>query len=169
MQLKKSKSSEWRTPPWLFETLNKRFHFDFDACASEENKLCDKYCDIKNPFENTAPDMIARAYGSVFCNPPYDAKTLWRVLAHIIKICQVANADGLKFVTAFLVPCKTDQEWWMQACYYATEINFIQKRLRFSGSKDTAQQSHAVFVFDANFLRHRHIKFIFQPDKKGAK
>jgi len=169
MRIEKSKSSEWRTPAWLFEALDRRFHFDFDACASAENNLCDKYCDISSPFENTAPDMISRAYAAVFCNPPYDTKTLWKITSHIIKICFVAQAEGFRFMTALLVPCKTDQEWWMQACYFATEINFIQKRLRFSGSKDTSQQSHAVFIFDANFLRQRHIKFIFQPNKKGDK
>lgn len=38
-----SNTDNWATPQWLFDELNKTFHFTIDVCASEENHKCDKY------------------------------------------------------------------------------------------------------------------------------
>ena len=38
-----SKSPEWETPQWLFDLLDKEFHFKLDVCASKENHKCEKY------------------------------------------------------------------------------------------------------------------------------
>lgn len=38
-----SKSDEWATPQYLFDELDKEFHFDIDACATDENHKCDVY------------------------------------------------------------------------------------------------------------------------------
>ncbi len=37
------KSDEWATPDPLFQELDREFHFDLDACASDENHKCDRY------------------------------------------------------------------------------------------------------------------------------
>ena len=38
-----SKSDEWATPQSFFDELDKEFHFDLDAAASEENHKCSRY------------------------------------------------------------------------------------------------------------------------------
>ena len=38
-----SKTSEWETPQWLFDELNKEFHFELDVCATKENTKCDNF------------------------------------------------------------------------------------------------------------------------------
>ena len=38
-----SNTDEWETPQWLFNELDKEFHFDLDPCASDENHKCDHY------------------------------------------------------------------------------------------------------------------------------
>lgn len=38
-----SKSDEWETPEAFFQELDKEFHFDLDACASDDNHKCDRY------------------------------------------------------------------------------------------------------------------------------
>jgi phage N-6-adenine-methyltransferase len=38
-----SERTEWSTPDDLYDELNKEFHFDLDACASDENHKCDHY------------------------------------------------------------------------------------------------------------------------------
>ena len=36
-------TDEWATPEGLFQELDKEFHFDLDACASDENHKCEMY------------------------------------------------------------------------------------------------------------------------------
>lgn len=43
-----SNSDEWETPQELFEQLNREFNFTLDACATENNRKCEKYYSIKN-------------------------------------------------------------------------------------------------------------------------
>lgn len=170
MQLKPSQSSEWRTPPWLFKRFDDLYHFDLDACATEDNSLCGvQFYDIDRKYQDQDAEGVAKMRSAIFCNPPYDTKSLTQISTHLIHVCQFAKDIHKRVVAVLLCPCKTDQEWWMNACYFATKICFIQGRLRFSGAKDGAQQSHAVFVFDSFCLNHRKIEFIFQPDKKHGK
>lgn len=36
-------SDEWETPQEVFDRLDQEFHFTLDACATSENKKCEKY------------------------------------------------------------------------------------------------------------------------------
>ena len=38
-----SNTNEWETPKWLFDKLNKEFHFTLDPCCTPINRKCDKY------------------------------------------------------------------------------------------------------------------------------
>ena len=38
-----SQSENWSTPLALFTELDKRFHFNLDPCADDENHKCQKY------------------------------------------------------------------------------------------------------------------------------
>lgn len=38
-----SKSDLWETPHYLFDKLDRKFHFDVDVCAIEENAKCKKF------------------------------------------------------------------------------------------------------------------------------
>lgn len=38
-----SKTDNWATPQYLFDELNKEFHFTLDPCADEFNHKCEKY------------------------------------------------------------------------------------------------------------------------------
>jgi hypothetical protein len=84
---------------------------------------------------------------------------------HVFMLCANAKAQRYRLLTAVLTPVKSDQSWFHAALSYATEINFTKGRLRFSGSKDTAQQSHCVFVFDSFFLGTQKIISIEKPKK----
>lgn len=74
----------WQTPKYVFNWLNKRFNFDLDACADEENRLCKYYCydDGEGGFLNFDPrDIDVGDYQTVFypksiwINPPYSNVT----------------------------------------------------------------------------------------------
>jgi phage N-6-adenine-methyltransferase len=57
---------EWRTPRWLFETLDGIFHFTVDAAANAENALVPRYWD-------QGQDALQQDWSqeTVWCNPPY--------------------------------------------------------------------------------------------------
>lgn len=165
MQLKPSKSSAWETPRWLFDRFDKLYHFETDACASSDNALCPFFYEIDRKYQDQDAEKMAQDATAIFCNPPYDAKSLTQISTKLIHVCQFGKEKGKRIVAVLLCPCKTDQEWWINCCYFATKISFIKGRLHFSG-KDSAQQSHAVFTFDSLNLGHRQIDFIFQPEKK---
>lgn len=166
MILKRSKTSEYRTPKWLFDMFNDRYKFDLDAAASKENALCKRYCTKESPFQSENPEAIVDCQGAIFCNPPYDVKSLDSFADFIVRCTKLAYEERRHIVIVFLVPCKTDQDWWFQACQYCTELYFIKGRLKFSDTKDAAQQSHAVFVFDSNYPYHCRVQFINQPRVK---
>ena len=54
----------WETPDYIFNWLNSRFNFDFDGCASEENKKTELFSDdfLNEDFDDTY---------RIFVNPPY--------------------------------------------------------------------------------------------------
>ena len=60
-----SESIEWETPQWLFDELDKEFHFTLDAAASKTNAKCSR-------FFNKKDDALTQKWeGVVWCNPPY--------------------------------------------------------------------------------------------------
>ena len=61
-----SKSNEYGTPQALFDSLNKKYGFTLDPCASEGNAKCFNYFTVK---EN---GLVQSWEGEiVFMNPPY--------------------------------------------------------------------------------------------------
>lgn len=75
--------NEKRTPLNLFNYLNRRYHFDYDAMASHANALCDLYSTIDGTFKKQATgpayhkvnnrDGLAIDWADmrVWINPPY--------------------------------------------------------------------------------------------------
>ena len=55
-----SKSDEWATPQSFFDELDKEFHFDLDAAASEENHKCSRYFTMQD-------DGLTQNWGGVEC------------------------------------------------------------------------------------------------------
>jgi len=63
-----SKSNYWQTPPELFRKLNEEFHFEIDAAAGANNRLCSKYFSE----DNSSLDKNWIDYGTnIWLNPPY--------------------------------------------------------------------------------------------------
>lgn len=42
-RMNKKYSDEWATPEDFFQDLDREFHFDLDACATDDNHKCDEY------------------------------------------------------------------------------------------------------------------------------
>ena len=118
--------SHWRTPEDLYNLLNEEFHFDFDPC----------------PYNNNpAFDGLTIEWGNVnFCNPPYG-----RMIGKwILKGFQEWQKGR---TVVFLIPSRTDTRWWHKFIMKATEIRFIEGRLRFSSYHNSAPFPSAIVIF----------------------
>lgn len=66
----------WITPSWLYDDLKKQYKFEFDCCATTENKKCRSY---SSDFEKIyAMDRTA------WMNPPFSI--VWKMFVHFFKV-----------------------------------------------------------------------------------
>ena len=116
-----SGNDELRTPGYLWDWLNRRFDFDYDAAASHENRRCGMWSTQDGTFGLT-PDIWGRTgteyvRGSlkdgltypwkgrrVFVNPPYSRPLLGQFIEKAIS--ERDNAE----IIVMLVKCDTSTE-----------------------------------------------------------
>lgn len=68
-----SNSCEWETPQYLFDELNREFHFTLDPCSTDENAKCKKH--YTKDEDGLNQDWTGEI---VYCNPPYGREMpLW--------------------------------------------------------------------------------------------
>jgi len=121
-----SLSPHWATPKWLYDELNREFHFNFDPCP-------------KNPKF----DGLSIPWCSVnYMNPPYGRK--------ITRWVKKAYDESLKGATVVcLLPSRTVTRWWHNYVMKAKEIRFIKGRLKFGDSKNSAPFPSCIVIFKA--------------------
>jgi hypothetical protein len=119
-----SEKHDWTTPKETYIGLDREFHFDFDPCPT-------------NPTFNG----LAIEWGkSNFVNPPYGKE--------IRKWIQKGYEQWkLGKTVVFLIPSRTDTNWWHNFIMKATEIRFIKGRLKFGDAKNSAPFPSAIVVF----------------------
>ena len=137
----KAKTVEHGTPPEIFDPLNDEFNFTLDAAASDENALCDNYYTVDE--DGSVQDWTGH---TVWCNPGYDAASLKAFVQ-----CAMRHVV-LGVTTVFLVPCKTDQEWFhllwdrYRVGEWRVEFRWVKGRVKFVGNKDSAPFPVVVIV-----------------------
>ena len=116
---------EYETPGWLFDLLDREFHFDCDAAATLENTKCLSY--LTNALEISwvdIPTIVPRR--RFWLNPPYSA-------AKIYAFMQKAYEESQKgALVVCLVPVSGDR-WWIDWALKAQEIRYIKGRVKFVG------------------------------------
>lgn len=138
-QLTSSKSSEWATPQWLFDVLNKECGpFNLDAAATKKNAKCKK-------FFTKADDGLAQDWkGKTFVNPPYGRNVTGKWVAKAAE--EACKKPGRTVV--MLLPARTDTTWWHDViATRARAIMFIRARVKFGGADAGATFPSAVVVF----------------------
>ena len=139
-----SKTDEWSTPQDLFDKLNDEFHFTLDVCANKSNHKCDLYYDrkqygLKMPWSGYV----------VWCNPPYGKEIgKWVKAAYLEHI-----AHGTTIV--MLLPARTDTRWFHHYVLGQAAIRFLQGRLKFGDSKNSAPFPSMLAVYDNKSYRNR--------------
>lgn len=129
-----SKSNEWATPQWLFDSLNREFRFTLDPCSTDENAKCKRHFTL-------AEDGLSQDWSEdvVFMNPPYGREiALWMEKAFL------SSKNGATVVC--LVPARTDTVWWHRYAIHG-EIRFLKGRLKFGDATSSAPFPSAVIIF----------------------
>lgn len=137
-----SESMSWETPGWLFDVLNKEFHFALDVCADKKNKKCKKFI---GAAENSLSEDISwaeRSNGdSCWMNPPYGRQ--------MIQWVDKAMTEGEHCNVVCLLPARTDTSLFHIYSPYA-EVRLIKGRLTFLSNGEeftTAPFPSMVMVF----------------------
>jgi len=111
----------WQTPLTLFNNLNKEFCFNFDVCASHENRL------VKNNYWTKEDNSLTKDWGvRNWCNPPYSDIGPW------VDKAIIEHTRGNTIV--MLVPADTSVKWFKQAYDSCNEVRFISGRISFINS-----------------------------------
>jgi len=114
----------WKTPKALYQALDAEFRFDFDPCPA-----------------NPGFDGLNIEWGKAnFVNPPYG-----REIGKWIEKGYKEYLNGKTIV--FLLPSRTDTNWWHNYIMEADEIRFIKGRLKFDDNKNSAPFPSAIAIF----------------------
>jgi phage N-6-adenine-methyltransferase len=123
----------WRTPPEVFNTLNREFNFVADMACSDENKLChvgyteqsdSLSLNWMNEIDGIDFDYAANKY--VWCNPPYSNPLPW------VNKALEAQKDGLGVV--MLLNNDMSVGWFARALIGVSEVRCIIGDLKENGS-----------------------------------
>lgn len=101
------KSDLWRTPPWLFDILNREYKFAVDLAASKDNHLLPKYY----TRENSAIGKKWPKNRFSFCNPPFSVPNLGNFTAEAAAQ-QIDNRYSV-----FLLPAYVMEGWFEKYIY----------------------------------------------------
>ena len=133
-----SAKDDWETPQWLFEKYDAIYHFTLDAASSDDNAK------VANHYTARDNGLSQKWGGTVWLNPPYG-----RQIGKWVKKAYEESKDGATVVC--LLPSRTDTKWFHEYCIKG-EITFIQGRLKFGNSKNSAPFPSMIVVFGAEAI-----------------
>lgn len=141
----------WATPRDLFSELDSEFGFDLDAAAMSHNALCRAWLGPDHPDPHrrdalrfpdwadvTEPGETER--GAVFLNAPYGVK-----LGPFTQRAALTAKNGRPVVG--LLPGRTDTAWFHRWVLPYGEVRFMQGRLRFGDSANSAPFPSIIVVW----------------------
>ena len=135
-----SDSKEWYTPTEVLEPVIQVFGaIDLDPCSNSHEAPS-----VPADAHYTKDDngLVRDWRGRVFMNPPYGKET--RVWAE--KLLAEIDADRVQEAIV-LVAARVETQWFRMLSNRAHLWCAVSKRLRFSGSKNSAPFPSAIFFF----------------------
>lgn len=127
------KQQDYKTPQWLFDKLDKEFHFTLDPCASSDTSLSLKTnMLVFTEHDNGLTKSWAR--NNVFVNPPYNQVTKW--VEKAFDEMYVNTDNNRANIIVLLLAARTDTIWFHKYIYNRREINikFLRGRLGFENA-----------------------------------
>jgi hypothetical protein len=116
-----SMSPHWATPKHVYDQLDGEFRFTLDPCPLAIPTL---HC------------MRSWEGERVYCNPPYGPQ----IADYLVKAREAECA-------VYLLPARTDTQWFHNYCLSADEIRFIKGRLKFGNAKNSAPFPSMVVIY----------------------
>jgi len=138
-----SSNIEWETPQYLFNELNKVFHFNMDCACTQQNKKCKIGSTKEKPL---------KWKGNCWINPPYGNIQYW-----VEKACYYHEKYGSTIV--LLIPSSTELKAWKDFIYqYAKYLIFIFRRINFEFNgirmKKNSTKGSALIVFSKKEIKN---------------
>lgn len=122
-QMIESPGDEWRTPPFVFDYMNRQHGFVVDLAASDESTLCEDW------FTKERSALVAPWHefsGPGWLNPPYSRIDPW--------LAKARNEAVRGFTTVCLIPAPNGERVYHKHVFgIASEVMFIEGRLAFIG------------------------------------
>lgn len=132
-------NDHWATPTWLYEMLDKEFHFDFDPCP------------LHATFDGLSPRT---KWGrSNFINPPYNRRDKPRFIRRAFSEAQ----NGA--ICVLLIPVATSTVDFHDIILPHGEIRYLRRRVAFLGVNTKGE-----FV-QTKKGKHDSMVVIFRPQK----
>jgi DNA N-6-adenine-methyltransferase (Dam). len=150
----------WETPQYIFDWLDKEFHFDLDAACNDTNCKCQ--CGFMNNRgfdalkENWHRPSSPRSYRSVYLNPPYSDPYPW------VKKAYEESRKGCTVVC--LLPADISTKWFHEWVIGKAELRFIQGRISFDGAKKGAPKFGSMIAIYGPGIEPKVIS-VKRPDK----
>lgn len=128
-------SDHWATPKYLYDELDREFHFDFDPC----------------PLHSTFDGLTMDWWQSNFINPPYNRYDKPRFI-------QKAFEEWKKGKTCvLLIPTATGTKQFHELILPHAEVRFIKGRVSFCGYNTKGEYT------TKNKGKHDSMIIIFKP------
>ncbi len=103
---------DFSTPPKLFKSIDKEFHFDVDVCATHENAKCERY------YTKEEDGLSREWFGNVWCCPSYMTTPEQWIKKALSSHCN----------TVMLLNARTSSDWFHKYLYHNPniEIRFLE-------------------------------------------
>ena len=134
-----SKKMDWRTPPHVFEYIQRLTHspFDLDAAANESNHLCPRWLGPGGAWEDALSERPWDGQ-KIWLNPPYGR--------NVGKWMEKAYKESLRphrpWISC-LIFARTDTRWWHDFAMRAQFIFFIRGRISFHSDEGPSSAAPA--------------------------
>jgi phage N-6-adenine-methyltransferase len=128
IMLGERKTSEYGTPLDFFNKLNSIFHFEYDPCAFEDNRLGLEHYTTKKEHNGLKTDWE----WNTFINPPFGTKKGEKVVDWIRKMKSESDKHPDK-TFVMLLPTRIESNWFQEEIFEDEHalIYVIRGRLRF--------------------------------------
>lgn len=136
-----SDKSNWGTPQWIIDAVNKEFPLDLDVCADDQNHKADRY------FTEYYSGLDQVWEGNCWMNPPY-GRAIGKWCRKAQESSELAWHNQKQCTVIALLPARTDTKWWHDYVMNAAYIFFLEGRIIFEGAENPAPFPSALVIWD---------------------
>jgi site-specific DNA-methyltransferase (adenine-specific) len=140
-------NDDWETPNYIFDPLNKVFHFTLDTCANEINHK------LPNYYTESMNGLVLPWDASSWCNPPYSQVREWEEKGH--------QESLLNRTSVHLLPARTGTQAYQQVIFPRAEaVCLLKQRIKFVGATAPARFDSALIVYSIMELTVEQLRLL---------